>query len=188
MPTDEKLKELVRRIDEAVRIQEQHGCCMAVKDALEEIVRSGEDLLSPEYLVPTVGRYARRLVHRDPENKYTVLAMVWDKGQGTPLHDHDHRWCVECVYRGRILVTSFSLIGEADSGDARFVEEQQVMAGMGEAGALIPPFEYHTITNPDQTPTITIHVYEGEMDHCYAFFPNDDGSYRRERRELCYSV
>jgi hypothetical protein len=29
-------------------------------------------------------------------------------------------------------------------------------------------------------------VYGGEMDHCHVFEPEDDGSYRRVRKELCY--
>ena len=44
---------------------------------------------------------------------YSVVVMVWDRNQGTPLHDHAGVWCVECVYRGRIRVTSFDLENDA---------------------------------------------------------------------------
>ena len=62
------------------------------------------------------------------------------------------------------------------------------MAGCGQAGALIPPFEYHTIENPDATPAVTIHVYAGELDHCYIFVPAAGGGYKREYRELSYTA
>jgi predicted metal-dependent enzyme (double-stranded beta helix superfamily) len=113
--------------------------------------------------------------------------MVWDKGQGTALHDHAGHWCVECVYRGRIQVVSYSLEGDEKAETVRFHKETEIMAGKGEAGALIPPFEYHTIENPDEKPTVTIHVYAGELDHCYIFTPGEDG-YRREYRELTYTA
>src|SRR5579885_3147584 len=181
-----KMKEMIRLLDDAVAIQEEKGCCHAVKKALEDIVRSGEDFLDPHYLEPAQGRYARRLVHKDPNNRYSVLAMVWDKGQGTALHDHAGHWCVECVYRGRIRVVSYSLQGDPDSETVHFQRETEIMAGPGEAGALIPPFEYHTIENPDRTSAVTIHVYAGELDHCYIFNPIE-GGYRREYRELTYT-
>lgn len=182
-----KVQEMIRLIDEAVTIQEEKGCCQAVKKALQDIVRSGEDFLDPHFLEPVEGRYARRLVHKDPKNRYSILAMVWDKGQGTPLHDHAGHWCVECVYRGRIRVVSYSLHGDPDTELVKFSPETEIMAGPGEAGALIPPFEYHTIKNPDDTPAVTIHVYAGELDHCYIFNPIE-GGYRREYRELTYTA
>lgn len=185
--SESKIKEMIRRLDEAVAIQEQKGCCQSVKHALEDIVRSGEDFLDPIFLRPAEGRYARRLVHKDPNDRYTVLAMVWDKGQGTPLHDHAGHWCVECVYRGRIKVVSYSLEGDPDTEVVKFHREIEIMAGQGEAGALIPPFEYHTIVNPDDTPTVTIHVYAGELDHCYIFTPVE-GGFQREYRELTYTA
>lgn len=182
-----KMQEMISRLDEAVAIQEECGCCQAVKKALEDIVRSGEEFLEPIFLRPAEGKYARRLVHKDPEGRYSVLAMVWDKGQGTALHDHAGHWCVECVYRGRIQVVSYSLQGSPEDETVHFQRETEIMAGPGEAGALIPPFEYHTIANPDDTPAVTIHVYAGELDHCYIFTPVE-GGFKREYRELAYSA
>lgn len=184
---ESKVKEMIKLLDEAVKIQEEKGCCQAVKQALEDIVRSGDDFLDPIFLKPADGKYARRLVHNDPQDRYSVLAMVWDKGQGTSLHDHAGHWCVECVYRGRIQVVSYSLQGDVESETIQFQRETEIMAGPGEAGALIPPFEYHTICNPDDTPAVTIHVYAGELDHCYIFTPVE-GGFRRELKELTYTA
>ena len=186
LSTPNKLQEMISLLDDAVAIQEQHGCCKAVKEALEKIVGSGEEFLEPRFLQPVEGRYARRLVHKDPNGTYTVLAMVWDKGQGTPLHDHDHRWCVECVYRGEIKVVSYSLQGNEDDPVVGFERETEVIAGIGDAGALIPPFEYHTIETAAETPAVTLHVYSGEMDHCNIFVPTE-GGYKRETRQLSYT-
>jgi predicted metal-dependent enzyme (double-stranded beta helix superfamily) len=183
MPT--KLDEMIRMLDEAVEQQAVHGCCRAVKDALEKIVLSGEDFVPEEYLRPADDKYARRLLHLDPKERYSLLVMVWDKGQGTSLHDHAGMWCVECVYRGRIQVTSFSCTGIRE-GLHQFTPETSLYAGPGEAGALIPPFDHHIIENPDEIPAVTLHVYGGEMRWCDAFEPVE-GGYRMVKRELAYT-
>lgn len=179
--------DLIRRLDEAVGARDDELCCRHVKDALVETITAGGFSLPDAYLVPAPDRYARRLLHRDPSGRYTAIAMVWGKGQGTPLHDHAGIWCVECVYRGRIHVTSYGVRGgNPETGIVQFEKQADVMAGPGEAGALIPPFEYHVIANADATPSVTIHVYGGEMTHCHVFAPVE-GGYRREYRELSYT-
>jgi hypothetical protein len=62
-----------------------------------------------------------------------------------------------------------------------------VTAAVGEAGCLIPPFEYHVLANalPDVM-SVTLRVYGGELTTCHVFEPMGDGSYRRKVRELGY--
>ena len=185
-PQASKVAELIRRLDDAMAPRDDAGRCHNVKRVLVDIVASGEQFIDPPFLQPIPERYARRLLHRDPQGRYTVIVMVWGVGQGTPLHDHAGIWCVECVYRGRIQVTSYSVHGgDPETGVVQFAKETEVLAGVGEAGALIPPFEYHVIQNPDPSPSITIHVYGGEMTYCHVFEPVS-GGWKREYRELSY--
>jgi predicted metal-dependent enzyme (double-stranded beta helix superfamily) len=188
-PHSSKVDELIRRLDEATTAPDDAARCRSVKQVLIDIVASGEQFLDPPFLVPAPDRYARRLLHRAPGNRYTVIAMVWGVGQGTPLHDHAGTWCVECVYRGKIKVTSFSVRGGDPEKDiVQFERETEIMAGVGEAGALIPPFEYHMIENPTTAPEVTIHVYGGEMTYCHVFEPEGTSGYRRKYRELTYTT
>lgn len=180
------VSELINLLDAAVAKQSTKGCCYSIKDALEQIVGSGEDFIDPAMMEPVEGRYARRLLHHDSENRYSVMVMVWGPGQGTALHDHAHLWCVECVYRGRIKVVPFDLVEQ--NGDVyKFVDQKPIFAGPGEAGALIPPYEYHTLENAQDGASVTIHVYGGEMTWCDVFLPNDDGTHRIEHRKLSYT-
>ncbi len=183
-----RVNELVRQLDDAMTPRDDAGRCRSVKRILEQTFAAGTEFLDARFLAPNPERYARRLVHRDPQNRYTVLAMVWNVGQGTPLHDHAGMWCVECVYRGRIRVTSFTCHGGDPERDiVQFQQETVIHAGVGEAGALIPPFEYHVLENAGETPAITLHVYGGEMDHCHIFEPLENGWVRRFR-ELSYTA
>lgn len=183
-----KVDELIRRLDRAVAVDDTDQLCRNVKAVLADVVSSGEQFVDPAYLAPAADKYARRLMHRDPSGRYSVVVMVWGTDQGTPLHDHAGVWCVECVYRGRIRVTSFDLESGPEAEPLRFTPESVVFAGVGEAGHLIPPFEYHMIENADRTPSVTLHVYGGELTWCNAFHPLEGGGYRRERRELSYTA
>lgn len=181
------LSGLIAQLDEAVRAESDSEIAARVKEVLHDVVAAGESLIPANMLRPAEGCYARRLLHKDPEERYSVLAMVWDRGQGTPLHDHAGRWCVECVYQGRIKVVSYAMVSSEDAEILRFNRETEVFAGVSDAGALIPPFEYHTLENAEDFPAVTLHVYAGELDHCCIFVPTDGGGYRRQRKELKYT-
>ena len=187
-PHESKVDELIRRLDAAMTVADDAGRCRNVKQVLTDVVGSGAAFVPESFMKAATGQYARRLLHRDPAGRYTVLVMVWDQGQGTSLHDHAGTWCCECVYRGRIRVTSFSAMGGDPEKDlVEFRRETVVHAGVGEAGALIPPFEYHILENAGDSAAVTIHVYGGEMTYCHIFEPVDGGKYQRRFKELSYT-
>lgn len=189
MSADRKtnLAAFIGALDRAVEIEDCSQRCGQVKKILEHTFHHQLDILDEEHMQPAENTYARHLVHRHPEGRYSVVAMVWDKGQGTALHDHAGEWCVECVYRGLIRVTSFDLIGSPEDEVVQFKAEESILAGVAEAGALIPPYEYHVLENAKKDgPSVTVHVYGHELTYCHVFVPTE-GGYKRERRELGYT-
>ena len=177
---------LVDRLDRAVVLDDVEKITLRIKNDLTEMIQSSDLELPDRIQRPKEDCYARRLFHRDPDLRYTVVVMTWGVGQRTPLHDHAGLWCVEVVAKGAVEVTQFDLL--EDSGDVcRFDEVSRIEAGPGVSGSLIPPYEYHVLGNAraDQ-PSVTIHVYGGEMSRCCAYMPRDDGLYVRTPRELPY--
>lgn len=156
-----------------------------IKAILIDAMQGNGLALPDRFRVARPDAYARRLLHRDPDGAYTAVVMTWGPGQKTALHDHAGIWCVECVVDGKMEIAQYALTSEKQ-GAFYFERRTQVVAGRGSAGCLIPPFEYHTLGNALDTPSITLHVYGGEMDHCHIFEPAGDGSYRRIRKELSY--
>jgi predicted metal-dependent enzyme (double-stranded beta helix superfamily) len=178
----------IAALDKAVDLDDCGERCEEVKKILEYAFQHQIEILESDHMRPAEDKYARHLVHRDPAGRYSIVAMVWGVGQGTALHDHAGEWCVECVYRGLIRVTSFDLVGSCESAVVQFKPEDSILAGVGEAGALIPPFEYHIIENAlSDEATVTVHVYGHELTHCNIFVPVD-GGYRKEVRELSYTA
>jgi predicted metal-dependent enzyme (double-stranded beta helix superfamily) len=174
------------QLDDAVRLGDPAAIAQQVKHALQEALRCDGLPLPAEFFQPRQDTYARRLLHRDPDGRYTAVVMTWGPGQGTPLHDHAGIWCVECVVDGEMEVRQFDLLNE-ENGTYRFQAQPCIDALRGSAGCLIPPYEYHTLANRRADgSSVTLHIYGGEMTHCHVFQPQDDGSYRRVERALSY--
>ncbi|HXF67086.1 MAG TPA: cysteine dioxygenase family protein, partial [Burkholderiales bacterium] len=51
-------------------------------------------------------RYARHLLYGDPLGRFSILAIVWDRGQRSPVHGH-HCWCAVGVYQGTLMETRY---------------------------------------------------------------------------------
>jgi len=177
-------QELIQRIDAAIDDGSAEKITQCVRDVLCAMMDEHKlDLPACVYDCPG-DHYARRLIHKDEARGYTIMAMTWGPGQGTPVHDHSGMWCVEAVWNGQIEVTQYELT-EVKGDRFRLEPRTTMRAGIGSAGSLIPPHEYHTIRNPGRNePAVTIHIYSGEMNTCAVFRPIGDDWYQRERREL----
>ena len=182
------LQDLLRSLDAAVDAPDDATRCSAVADALRNAIGAGRRFLDPAVCEPLDGHYGRRLLHRDPAGRYTVIAMIWGQGQGTALHDHAGIWCVEAVYQGDVRVVSYARCTDKDSckGIYDFRLEDDIVTSVGQAGALIPPYEYHVIENAGEPTAVTIHVYGGEMEVCRIFEPLPEGGWRKVEKSLAY--
>ena len=174
------------KLDAAVTAGDAAAIAQRVKAALQETLKCEGLALPDEFRQARPDTYARRLLHRDPEGRYTAVVMTWGPGQGTALHDHAGMWCVECVVDGEMEVRQYDLVEERGNS-YRFEPQATMEALKGSAGCLIPPYEYHTLANRRRdAASITLHIYGGEMDHCHVFEPSADGTYRRVERRLSY--
>ena len=182
----QSIRDLIRRLDAATALDSTAAICEAVKTSLVETIGQRGLDLPVAFTRTSPDVYARRLLHAC--DSYSVVVMVWTAGQGTPIHDHDGKWCVESVYAGTIRVTSYDLVGNPGDEIVSFTKQTEIAAGRGEAGALIPPFDYHVMENPQDEVAVTIHVYGGEMYGCHTYTPVDGNRHRRERKPLTYTA
>jgi len=131
--------------------------------------------------------YARHLLYGDPRGRYEVVVMAWGPGQQTPVHDHSGIWCVEGVFEGVVDVTRYDLQELIGENVARMRRTEVIHAGRGKCGALIPPVEYHRISNPYDRPAYTVHVYGGRMRTCRVFKERGEDTYEIAIKDLVFN-
>ena len=177
-------RQLIAAIDAAVLLPDEGATTDALRHALCRLIRDPNVQLPACVFEREDDHYARRELYRSEEHGYSVVAMTWGPGQGTPIHDHAGQWCVEGVWQGFLEITPYELV-ESRDGRYRFEPRGTMNAGAGSAGSLIPPHEYHTILNPsDESTAVSLHIYRGAMTSCSVFRPNGDGWYARDQRQL----
>jgi 3-mercaptopropionate dioxygenase len=182
------VSQLIARIDSAVTLRDADAITQRIKQELQDAICAGTVELPARFHRVRPDTYARRLLHRNDALGYTAVVMTWGPRQRTPLHDHAGIWCVEGVVEGAMDVTRFDLIEDhaASAGAYSFQEKGCIHPAVGSAGSLIPPFDYHILANALDRPSITLHVYGGEMTTCHVFEPADGGRYVKRDRALCY--
>ena len=167
------LAPLVALVDEAVALG-----LLAQHVPRADLAEAIEAELPVAVMSPLPDRYARRLLHRDEERGYSIVAMTWGPCQSTPIHDHAGMWCVEGVCAGTIDVLQFELMEQDGDERYRFEPRNSYMAGIGSAGCLIPPYEYHLISNPcDRSPAVSLHIYGGDMTQWQVFVKEGDSQW-----------
>ena len=170
---------LIAAIDAAVAAGDDHAVTSALRSAMCALIRDPAVELPACTQLPVEDHYARRELYRSPAHGYSVVAMTWAPGQGTPIHDHDGLWCVEGIWRGALEIAQYELL-ESDGDRFRFRAASGMEAGVGSAGSLIPPHEYHTIRNasPDAV-AVSLHVYQAPIMQCARFRRDADDWYLR---------
>ncbi|MEM8982845.1 MAG: cysteine dioxygenase family protein [Pseudomonadota bacterium] len=182
------IEPLVDLVETAIDLGDVEATVDHIKSHLCRMIRTQSLEIPAQVLKPVDGHYARRLLQRDLERDYSIVAMTWGPCQATGIHDHAGMWCVEGVWAGSINVEQYELTAiDANSNRFRFEKRNSYEAGVGSAGCLIPPYEYHLIGNPcDRSPAVSIHIYGGEMTSCHVFEDHGNGWYERSERALGY--
>ena len=109
--------------------------------------------LPPERRRASHENYARHLIYADPGSRFSILALIWDRGQMSPIHGH-HCWCAVGVYRGLLTETYY----RASADGAPPVETGSARHAVGES-TFDPGAGIHRIGNYSGVLAISLHVY-----------------------------
>ena len=175
---------LLAMIDDAVARGDDHAVTERLRNGLSDAIRDGQIQLPDCVLEPVADHYARRELYRCETSGYSVVAMTWGPGQGTPIHDHSGLWCVEGIWHGQLEITQYEL-REQQGERFHFEPVGTHLAGAGSAGSLIPPHEYHTIRNPSRDAiAVSLHINKQALTCCAMFQPEGANWYTKAAREL----
>jgi predicted metal-dependent enzyme (double-stranded beta helix superfamily) len=112
------------------------------------------DLLAEEHRLSKPDTYTRHLLHADPNGLFSILALVWGPGQGSPVHGH-HTWCAVGVYAGELIETFY----RAEPGLPEPVLVRELHRRPGDHCFDAGGPGIHRIRNEGPDVAISIHVY-----------------------------
>ncbi len=150
-------------------------------DRMDALVSSGRDphtiaektasyleglLAYPQFLEerfrePDAHHYRQHILHVHPAGLYSVVSLVWNPGQATPVHDHVC-WCVVGVLQGRERETSYNLLSDGD--EEWLVKEGSTVHTSRQVSRLVPPDEdVHKVENAGEGLAISVHIYGADI-------------------------
>ena len=99
--------------------------------------------------------YTRHLLHADPAGRYTLVALVWEPGQHSPVHGH-HAWCGYGVVEGCLRDESFAYLHDVDEARPEgAVDREPGTACFAPAGL----DGVHRLGNAGARRAVSIHAY-----------------------------
>lgn len=120
-------------------------------------------------------QYARHSLYRDPQDRFEILALIWEPGQRTALHDHDGTWGVEGIVRGRLRIHNYlQMETYPEENKAKLQYSGTVNLNALSTGELLPPADCHILEPVGDDTAVTIHVYGKQLRHFKVFEPTEE--------------
>lgn len=151
------LATFIDRMDALVAASDDpHEIVARTDDHLADLLRHPE-FLEEDHRAPGEHSYRQHVVHVHPEGRYSIVSLVWEPGQATPIHDH-RCWCVVGVLDGRERESRYAL--HAEHGKEWLAELGTAFYEPGDVCRLVPPDEdIHRVGNASGARTISMHIY-----------------------------
>jgi cysteine dioxygenase len=129
------------------------------------------DSLAP-YLKWDRQHYTRNLVDRTP--LYELMAICWEVGQASSVHNHRDQNCWMAVPLGRLQVENFHLVHQdLEGGTCRLEPSNTVEMNISHPCAVDPADPVHRVVNPREfnQRAVSLHVYSRPFDTCVVYSP-----------------
>ncbi len=129
------------------------------KHLLADLV-AHDDWLPEEFAKPHPQFYQQYLLHRAPDDSFSVVSFVWGPGQKTPIHDH-MVWGLIGMLRNAEVSHSFA----RDENTGALTATEEVRLAPGAVEAVSPTIgDIHQVVNAfDDRVSISIHVYGADI-------------------------
>lgn len=146
-------------------------------DQTEALRRFLEDMpVEPDSLAPYLTwdrqHYTRNLIDRTP--LYELMAVCWEIGQASSVHNHRDQNCWMAVPIGRLMVENFHLVHQdLEAGSCRLEPLNTVEMNPSHACAVDPADPVHRVVNPREfnQRAVSLHVYSRPFDRCMVYSP-----------------
>lgn len=130
------------------------------------------DSLAP-YLTWNRQHYTRNLIDRTPV--YELMAICWEVGQASSVHNHRDQNCWMAVPIGRLQVENFHLVHQdLQKGICSLEPLNVVEMNIAQPCAVDPADPVHRVVNPREFNhrAVSLHVYSKPFDTCVVYSPD----------------
>jgi cysteine dioxygenase len=161
----EKLVEGLRQLPESA-----FDGTETVRRFLQETPVSAESLTP--YLTWDRQHYTRNLIDRT--SLYELMAICWETGQASSVHNHRDQNCWMAVPIGRLHVENFHLVEQdLQGGRCRLEPLNIVEMNISQPCAVDPADPVHRVVNPREfnQRAVSLHVYSRPFDTCVVYSP-----------------
>src|SRR5262245_15601058 len=145
------------------------------------LLEIGRTVLDPDSLRPFLffrsSHYTRNLIHRD--DLFEVVAIGWETGQASAIHNHRGQECWMGVPIGRLEVRNYCLIEkDEEAGTCRLQPSLHYAMDPPHPSALDPAEPIHSVHNLPEFGgrAVSVHVYSRPFDSCEIYQP-EQGRY-----------
>lgn len=132
--------------------------------------------VAPETLVPYVcwdrQHYTRNLI--DKTAFYELIAICWEVGQISSVHNHREQNCWMAVPVGRLQVENFHLVSQdVDAGRCQLTPTEVVEMNPTHPCAVDPADPVHRVVNAEHfgERAVSLHIYSRPFDSCVVYSP-----------------
>ena len=129
------------------------------------------DSLTP-YLNWDRQHYTRNLIDRTP--LYELMAICWEVGQASSVHNHRDQNCWMAAPVGRLLVENFHVgFEDIGAGKCQLLASNTVELTAAKPCAVDPREPVHRVVNPREANqrAVSLHVYSRPFDTCVVYSP-----------------
>jgi predicted metal-dependent enzyme (double-stranded beta helix superfamily) len=130
-----------------------------------------ESSLAP-YLSWSRQHYTRNLI--DKSELYELIAICWEVGQASSVHNHRDQNCWMAAPVGRLVVENFRVaFQDIEAGQCRLEASNSVELTAENPCAVDPQEPVHRVVNPREANqrAVTLHVYSRPFDTCVVYSP-----------------
>ncbi len=129
------------------------------------------DTLTP-YLTWDRQHYTRNLIDKTP--LYELIAICWEVGQSSSVHNHRDQNCWMAVPIGRLLVENYRIVfQQIEEGRCELETADTVEMNPAHPCAVDPLEPVHRVLNPRKfnQRAVSLHVYSRPFDSCVVYSP-----------------
>src|SRR5262245_54903533 len=115
--------------------------------------------------------YTRNLIYKS--DLFELLAICWDVGQLSRIHNHQGQRCWMAVPIGRLAVQNYKVVRQDDQGFCELAEADRLVMDPEHPCYVEPATPIHSVLNLpeyDQRAT-SLHVYSFPYDRCLVYSP-----------------